>query len=53
MAKFPEPPSTAELATIVPEIQTLAAGTRLGRLYFRGGRHPTFWEPSTGSDLCL
>lgn len=44
MAKFPEPPSAAELADIAPEVRTLAAGTRLWRIYFRSGRHPTFWD---------
>ncbi len=44
MAKFPEPPPTNRLAAIAPEVHTLAAGTRLWRIYFRGGRHPTFWD---------
>ncbi len=44
MAKFPEPPSAAELAGVALEIRTLAAGTRLWRIYFNSGRHPTFWD---------
>lgn len=44
MAKFPEPPLARDLARIAPDIRTLPAGTRLWRVYFRGGRHPTFWD---------
>lgn len=44
MAKFPEPPSARDLARVTPGIRTLAPGTPLWRIYFRGGRHPTFWD---------
>jgi len=44
LSKFPEPPPAADLARIPPEIQKLPAGTLLWRLYFRGGKHPTFWN---------
>lgn len=44
MPKFPEPPSAAVLADVPPEIRELAEGEVLWRLYFRGGRHPTFWN---------
>ncbi len=44
MAKFPEPPPANRMAAIAPEVFTLAAGTRLWRIYSRGGRHPTFWD---------
>ena len=44
MAKFPEPPAAGQLAGIVPEIRALPAGSRLWRVYFRGGRHPAFWD---------
>jgi hypothetical protein len=44
LAKFPEPPAVEELAKVPEEIRTLAAGTVLWRLYFRGGGHPTFWN---------
>ncbi len=44
MAKFPEPPTAKGMAVIAPEVRTLPAGTRLWRIYFRGGRHPTFWD---------
>lgn len=44
MAKFPEPPSARELAErLEPEIRRLARGTRLWRVYYRGGPHPTRW----------
>jgi hypothetical protein len=44
LAKFPEPPSAAELAQLGAEPRVLAAGTVLWRLYCRGGDHPTFWN---------
>lgn len=44
MAKFPEPPPAETLAKVAPSIRELAAGATLWRLYFRGGRHPTFWN---------
>ena len=44
MAKFPEPPSSKRLVRTLPEIRILPAGTRLWRIYFRGGRHPTYWD---------
>jgi hypothetical protein len=44
LAKFPEPPAAADLAAIAAEIRTLASGTELWRIYFRGGAHPTLWN---------
>lgn len=44
MAKFPEPPPASQLVTISPETRILAVGTRLWRVYFRGGEHPTWWD---------
>lgn len=44
MAKFPEPPSAADLRRVPPEIRQLLAGTLLWRIYFRGGDHPTYWD---------
>jgi hypothetical protein len=44
LAKFPEPPATARLAAIPPTLRTVSAGTRLWRIYFGGGRHPTHWD---------
>ena len=44
MPKFPEPPSVRQLAARAPEYQILTAGAVIWRLYFRGGRHPTFWD---------
>lgn len=43
MAKLPEPPPAAELRRIGPEPVVLPAGTRLYRIYSRGGNHPTGW----------
>ncbi|HSF39435.1 MAG TPA: RES family NAD+ phosphorylase [Thermoanaerobaculia bacterium] len=44
MAKFPEPPAAKDLAKVSPDPKVLSAGTLLWRLYFRGGRHPNFWN---------
>lgn len=44
MAKFPEPPSADRLARVSPTLRTLSAGTQIWRIFFRGGRHPTFWD---------
>jgi hypothetical protein len=41
--KFPEPDS-AHLARIGPTITRLPAGTRLWRIYLRGGNHPSHWS---------
>lgn len=43
MAKLPEPPPAAELVRVGPEAVTLPAGTRLYRIYSRGGLHPGGW----------
>ena len=43
MAKLPEPPPVAELRRIGPEVAVLPAGTRLYRIYPRGGDHQTGW----------
>lgn len=40
MAKLPEPPPAAAMRSIPPDVELLPAGTRLYRIYFRGGRHP-------------
>ncbi len=44
MATFPDPPSKAQLQAIGPDITILHEGTRLWRIYFRGGPHPTTWN---------
>ncbi len=44
MAKFPEPPPAADLAEIPAAVHILPRGTLLWRIYFQGGRHPTFWN---------
>ena len=43
MPKFPEPPTPAELAAIGADIQVLPAETRIWRVYFQAGAHPTTW----------
>lgn len=43
MPKFPEPPPLAELVRIGPDIHVLPAGTRIWRVYFQAGAHPTTW----------
>ena len=44
MAKLPEPPSAAAMRDIPPDIRLLPAGTRLYRIYFRGGGYPGGWD---------
>ncbi|CAN5532239.1 RES family NAD+ phosphorylase [soil metagenome] len=40
MAKLPGPPSVETLRGVKPEIATLIAGSRIHRIYFRGGDYP-------------
>jgi len=44
MAKLPEPPPVATLRRIPPAVATLPAGTKLWRIYFRGGSYPGTWD---------
>ncbi len=44
MAKLPRQPDHAHLLTLEPEVWTLERGTRLHRIYSRGGDHPTIWK---------
>lgn len=44
MPKFPEPPTSAQLADIGPAITTLPTGSPLMRVYSRGGSWPTTWD---------
>jgi len=44
MPKFPEPPPVEELRAIDPVVAVLPDGSRLFRLYRRGGDHPTAWN---------
>lgn len=44
MPKFPEPPAPAILAAVAPVVRVLPAGTRIWRVYFQAGAHPTTWE---------
>lgn len=51
MAKFPEPPSVADLVALgirPSEACTLAAGTRIWRIYFQAGPHPALWNDFRG-----
>ena len=43
MPKFPEP-ALARLRRVGPAMARLPAGTRLWRIYARGGAHPTSWS---------
>ena len=44
MTKLPREPSLEKLSALEPAVQELPVGTRLWRLYFRGGQHPTRWS---------
>jgi len=44
LPKFPQPPPVEVLREIPPEIRRLTAGTRVWRVYFRGGPHPGRWN---------
>jgi hypothetical protein len=44
MAKFPEPPGVAALRSIAAQTLILAADTRLARIYFAAGPHPSRWS---------
>lgn len=44
MAKLPEPPSVGAMRGVPQDIELLPAGTRLYRIYFRGGEHPGGWD---------
>lgn len=44
MAKVPRALDLATLRTLDPPTTTLPVGTRLWRLYYRGGNHPTAWR---------
>jgi hypothetical protein len=44
MPKFPEPPHASILAEIAPDLHILHAGTRLWRLYNRGGPYHGAWN---------
>ena len=44
MAKLPEPPPVTTLRRIPPDVETLPAGTKLWRIYFRGGSYPGTWD---------
>ena len=44
MAKLPKAPDLDRLRKLTPDLITLEAGTRLNRIYRRGGAHPTLWD---------
>ena len=45
MVKLPDPPEPAWLsAHVAPELRPLPASSRLWRIYFRAGPHPTLWN---------
>ena len=44
VAKLPEPPSPTAMRGVPPDAEVLPTGTRLYRIYFRGGRHPGGWN---------
>ena len=43
MAKLPEPPHPSALVKLGAAVHELPAGTRIWRIYFLGGAHPTTW----------
>ena len=43
MVKVPRAPDLEKLRTLDPPTKALPSGTRLWRLYYRGGNHPTSW----------
>jgi hypothetical protein len=43
VAKLPEPPPVATLRLVSPDVAMLPAGTKLWRIYVRGGRHAATW----------
>jgi RES domain len=44
VAKLPNSPGAAALARIRPALQIVPSGTRLARVYYSAGRHPTAWN---------
>jgi hypothetical protein len=43
VAKLPEPPPPEALASIGADVHVLRKGTRIWRIYFQAGAHPTTW----------
>jgi hypothetical protein len=44
VSKFPEPPGVATLRDITPQTHVLPADTKLARIYFATGPHPSHWN---------
>jgi hypothetical protein len=42
--KFRDPPPVADLVALGPDLHVVAAGTRIWRIYFQAGAHPTTWS---------
>jgi RES domain-containing protein len=42
--KFPWPPPADALRRVPPAVRTLRSGTRIARIYTRGGRYPAAWH---------
>jgi hypothetical protein len=44
VAKLPHPPGVEAIKGVPQAVARLAAGTKLARIYFAGGPHPTSWN---------
>jgi hypothetical protein len=44
VSKFPEPPGVAALRNIAPQTLVLPTDTKLARIYFATGPHPSHWN---------
>lgn len=44
MANFPDPPDKKVLRSIGPTYKALSTQTKVWRVYFRAGAHPTTWD---------
>lgn len=44
MAKLPDPPTSAQLASTPPDERVVPVGSWIWRIYFRGGAYPTTWS---------
>lgn len=42
--RLSDPPDRAALQALGPELHILPAGTRIGRIFYRGGEHPATWN---------